>query len=91
MKYWIFACRLGEVEEAALQGCIEKARSTILHYVMQQCFRAGNRVSGPDSNRENIKIGPPAGLGGPILKLSRLVSGRNPARKPNFRAGSTIA
>ena len=26
-----------------------------------------------------------------ILKLSRLESGRNPARKPDFRPGSTIA
>ena len=54
-------------------------------------FRAGFR---PDSSRGNLKIGPPAGLrpaGGPILMLSRLESGRNPARKPDFRPGSTIA
>ncbi len=52
-------------------------------------FRAGFR---PDSNRENIKIGPPADLrpaGVPILRLSRLESGRSPARKPDFRPGSS--
>ena len=54
-------------------------------------FRAGFR---PDSSRESIKIGPPGGLrpaGGTILRLSRLESSRNPARKPDFRPGSTIA
>ena len=54
-------------------------------------FRAGFRL---DSNRENIKIGPPAGLRpaeGPILMFSRLESGRNPARKPDFQPGSSIA
>ncbi len=40
-------------------------------------FRAGFR---PDSNRENLKIGSP--VGGPILKLPRLESGRNLAREP---------
>ena len=43
-------------------------------------FRAGYR---PASSRESVKIGPPAGrrpAGGLILKLSRLESGRNPAR-----------
>jgi hypothetical protein len=47
-------------------------------------FRAGFR---PDSSREILKIGPPAGLwptGGPILRFSLLGSGRNPARKPDF-------
>ncbi len=54
-------------------------------------FRASFR---PDSNWESLKIGPPAGrrpAGGPILRLSRLESGRNPARKPDSRPGSTIA
>ncbi len=54
-------------------------------------FRAGLR---PESYRESFKVGHPAGLrpaGGLILKLSRLESGRNPARKPHFQAGSTIA
>ena len=54
-------------------------------------FRAGFRL---DSNRESIKIGPPAGrrpAGKPISRLSRLESGRNPARKLDFRPGSTIA
>jgi hypothetical protein len=54
-------------------------------------FRTGFR---PDSNRKNFKSGPPAGrkpTGGPILTFSRLESGRNPSRKPDFRPGSTIA
>ncbi len=52
-------------------------------------FRAGCR---PDSNRKSFKIGPPAGRRpAPIVKLSRLESGRNPARKPDFWPGSTIA
>ncbi len=44
-----------------------------LPYVTQWCFRAGNRSSRagfrPDSNRESLKIGPPAGrrpAGGPV-------------------------
>ncbi len=48
-------------------------------------FRAG---FWPDSSRGNLKINPPAGLrpaGGPILRLSRLASGRNPARESDFR------
>ena len=54
-------------------------------------FRAGFR---PDSSRESIDIGPPAGFrpaGGPIFGLSRLESGRNPTRKVDFRPGSTVA
>ncbi len=47
----------------------------------------------PDSIWESFEIGPPAGLqpaGGPILMFSRLESGQNPARKPDFRPGGTI-
>ena len=54
-------------------------------------WRAGFRL---DSNLDSLKIGPPAGrkpAGGLILKLSRLESGRNPARKTDVRAGRTIA
>ena len=54
-------------------------------------FRAGCR---PDSNRASIQISSPAGLRparGLMLKLSRLDSGRNLARKPDFRSGCTIA
>ena len=42
-------------------------------------FQAGSQA---DYNNKNIKIGPPAGLwpaGGPMSKISRLESGRNPA------------
>ncbi len=48
-------------------------------------FRAGFR---PDSSRESPKIGSP---GQPNLRLSRLETGRNPARKPHIRPGSTLA
>ncbi len=54
-------------------------------------FRAGLR---PDSSLEHVKICPPPDLrpaGGPVLMFSRLESGRNPARKSDFRPGSTIA
>ncbi len=49
-------------------------------------FRAGFR---PDSNRETSKSARPAGE--PILNVSQLESGRNPARTPDVRPGSTIA
>jgi hypothetical protein len=54
-------------------------------------FRAGFRshfIGG------SLKIGPQAGRRpnvGPILRVSRLESGRNPARKTGFRPGSIIA
>ncbi len=54
-------------------------------------FRARFRQ---DSTRENLTISSPAGLrpaGRPILKISRIESGRNPTRKPDFRPGSTVA
>ncbi len=54
-------------------------------------LRAGFR---PDSNRGKLTIGPPAGrrpARGPIFRLSRLESSRNPARKLDVRPGSTIA
>jgi hypothetical protein len=62
-------------------------RNTTLVYTMvlpgqKSSFQAGSR---PDS--ADLKIGPPAvrrPAGVPILKLSRLESGRNPARKPDF-------
>ncbi len=57
----------------------------------QSGLRAGFR---PDSSKGDIKIRPPDGLrpaGEPILKLSQVESGRKPARKPDFRLGSTIA
>ncbi len=51
--------------------------------------RAGCR---PDSSRGSLKIGPSASLrpaGGQILRFFRIESGRNPARKPDFRPGSS--
>jgi hypothetical protein len=48
----------------------------------------------PDSSGDSFTMGPPAGFrpaGGPILRFYRLDSGRNLARKPDFRPGSTIA
>ncbi len=49
-------------------------------------FRVGFR---PDSSRESLKIGPPAG--GLILRLSRIQSCRNLAREVHFWPGSCIA
>ncbi len=54
-------------------------------------FRAGFRR---DSNRQHIKLGPPAGplsAGGPILKLCRLEPDRNPARKSEILPGEAVA
>jgi hypothetical protein len=48
----------------------------------------------PDCYRESTEIDPQAGrrpAGGPILVFSRQHSGKNPARKADFRPGSTIA
>ncbi len=63
-----------------------------------------NAASGPEIwfpgqisagfDQESLKIGPPAGKRPAeemILMLSRLECGRNPARKPDFRTGSSIA
>jgi hypothetical protein len=47
-----------------------------------------------DSNLETIDFDPPAGprpAGEPALMLSRLESGRDPARKLGFRPGCIIA
>jgi hypothetical protein len=52
-------------------------------------FRAGSR---PNSNRERLKIGPPAGFrpaGGPILRSSRLESDRNRSGSPMFNPAQT--
>jgi hypothetical protein len=56
--------------------------------------RASGPVCWPDSSRYNIEIGPPAGFrpaGGPLLRRFRLESGRNPARKTDFRPGTINA
>ena len=44
-----------------------------------------------ESNRENLKISPPAGRPKADLMLTRMESGRNPARKPDLRPGNIIA
>ncbi len=54
-------------------------------------FQAGVR---PDSSRESLNDGPPAGFrpaGGSMWKLSRLKSGQIPARNPDLRPAGTIA
>ncbi len=89
----------GAGRAAELPGCyLEEWRvvSPTLCYTIvlpgrKSTFRVGCR---PGSSRESLKISPPAGrrqAGGPMLKLSRLESGRIPARKPDFRPGNTIA
>jgi hypothetical protein len=57
----------------------------------KSAFRAGFQ---PDCYLESTENGSPAGLRpaeGPISVLSRQQSGQNPARKADFRPGSTIA
>ncbi len=74
-----------------------RIRTHAIVYVTQWCFRAGNRASGPDFAR--ILIGkhsksalrPAEGQPRAILRLSRIGSGQNPARKTGFRPGSIIA
>ncbi len=66
---------------------------SVFNYLMFRNSASGPEIGlpapfQPDSNRESLNIGPPASLrpvGGPILKVSRPESGRNPARKPDFR------
>ena len=86
-------CQMG-FETVRHSGSLGHPKPTSCYAIMlpgrKSGFRAGFR---PDSNRESLKIGPPAGrrpAGGPILTASRLESGRNPARKPDFRRGSII-
>ncbi len=50
-------------------------------YVMPYCLQAGNWASGPALRPAE----------GPIAIFSRLDSGRNQVRKPDFRPGSIIA
>ncbi len=54
-------------------------------------FRSGFR---PDFDRGSFKIGSPTSprpAGGPILRLPRLESGRNPVWKPDLMPGKVIA
>ncbi len=81
------------------RGCFQAALSIstlCCAIVLPGRNRAGNLDSGPDLG--GILVGKtyqdrpsrrPAG--GPILMFSRLASGRNPARKLDFRPGSTFA
>ncbi len=71
------------------------ARATLCYAIVlpgrKSSFLAGFRL---DFSRESFKVTSPAGrrpAGGLILKLSQYESGRNPARKANFRPGSIIA
>ncbi len=67
-----------ELKPAPIQNLANKSQQ--IHDVKQWRFRAGFRAGfRTDSNREAIELGPPAG--GPILRFSRLESGRNPARQ----------
>ena len=66
-----------------IQNCAPTLGYALLLPGRKSGFRAGFK---PDSNRESVKIGPPAGrrpAGLPMLRLSLLESGRNPARKPS--------
>ncbi len=63
--------------------------SGALLYVMQYCFWAGNRASGPLIGKTSKSTLRPAE--GPIVMFSLLEFGQNPSRKSDFRPGSTIA
>ncbi len=64
-----------------------------------QCFRAGNRASGPDAGRipigKSSKSAPRSAFGRPQHRFRSapdyVESGRSAARKPDFRPGSTNA
>ncbi len=66
-------------------------------YVTQYCFQAGNLASGPDFGRTLIGKASKSALWSAVGRpegrfwVFRLESGRNPARKPDFRPGLTIA
>ncbi len=67
------------------------AQTNCLSGLSESVFRAEYRL---DSNLESLKIGFPAGrrtAGGTNFMFSCLASGRNPARKPDFWLGSSIA
>ncbi len=76
-------------------GPFTKAHRTLCYAIVLPGRKSGLRAGcRSDSDRERINIGPLAGrrpAGQPMLTLSQLESGRNPARKPDFRAGGTMA
>ncbi len=64
------------------------AQFTLCYAIVPPSQESGFRVGfRPDSSREDFQIGTP----GPMLRISRLESGRNPARKADLRPGSIIA
>ncbi len=71
--------------------------TTLCYTIVLQGWKPGFRAEfHPYDVQESLQMGIPAGRAegrpaGLILRLSRLGSGRNPARKPDFRPGSTIA
>jgi hypothetical protein len=83
-------------QEAADEREAERRRGPTLFFtfmsnvsIVLQGRKSGFRAGfGPASDRESIKS-PPAG--GQILMFCRLESGRNAARKPDFRPGSILA
>ncbi len=70
-------------------------KATLCHAIVFPGRRSGFLYGfRSDSCRESLNIGPPAGrrpAGGQILRPYRLESGRNPARKTDFRLRSLIA
>ncbi len=59
-------------------------------YVTQQVLRAGNRAAGPEFGRTPLRKASKS-VFRPAGEPSRIESGQSPARKPDFRTGSTIA
>ncbi len=85
----VYSADTGSIRVRARRGPLSRASMWLVESssnsspMLQAIFRAGSR---PDSSRESIKIGSPAGRRAD-LRLSRLDSGRNAARKPDLRRG----
>ncbi len=80
-----FKCHYDFVQKCPLWCCLISSLNDMLRNSAsgrKAGFRAGSRL---DSNRENIKLDPAAGLRSaewPILKLSLIESSRNPPGRP---------